>query len=198
VTAITTLPPAKASEARERLLRTASGIFYAEGIRSVGVDRIVSDSAVTRATFYRHFPGKQDLALAYLQRAHDAIEEGFDALAATHAPRALLEAHAQEVAAQIAGPGFRGCAFINAASEFEDAEGPVRRAVAAHRAWYLQALRTAFAGAGHPRAEPAARHYAMLRDGAMVAGCLDDAGAAQRTSLRGVDGLLRSIDGPVA
>ena len=67
--------PAKRSEARERLLATASQLFYTEGINSVGVDRIVSESHVTLATFYRHFPGKQDLVVAYLQGAHDALVE---------------------------------------------------------------------------------------------------------------------------
>ena len=51
------------SAARERLLRTASDLFYAEGIHSVGVDRIVAEAGVTRATFYRHFPSKEDLVM---------------------------------------------------------------------------------------------------------------------------------------
>src|SRR3954469_10812541 len=58
------------SEARLRLLTTASGIFYAEGIHSVGVDRLIAEAQVTRATFYRHFPGKEDLVLGYLREVH--------------------------------------------------------------------------------------------------------------------------------
>ncbi|MGW2843366.1 helix-turn-helix domain-containing protein, partial [Streptomyces sp. NPDC001493] len=54
------------SEARARLLSTATRIFYAEGIHSVGVDRIVAEAQVTRATLYRHFKGKEELILAYL------------------------------------------------------------------------------------------------------------------------------------
>ncbi len=65
--------PAKRSEARERLLSTASDLFYSEGINGVGVDRIVSASNVTLATFYRHFPSKQDLVVSYLQAIHDAL-----------------------------------------------------------------------------------------------------------------------------
>jgi AcrR family transcriptional regulator len=61
------------SEARMRVLTTATRIFYAEGIHSVGVDRIVNEAKVTRATFYRHFPGKEDLVLAYLLGADQAI-----------------------------------------------------------------------------------------------------------------------------
>ena len=63
----------RTSAARERLLRTASQIFYSEGIHAVGVDRIVAQAQVTRATFYRHFPGKEDLVLAYLHAQDDAL-----------------------------------------------------------------------------------------------------------------------------
>ncbi len=103
---IATLPTVKASEARERLLRTASGIFYAEGINSVGVDYIVAAAKVTRATFYRHFPSKDDLVLAYLQAAHDAIE-------ARMAELGDLAAITDDICAQVERPGFSGCAFIS-------------------------------------------------------------------------------------
>src|SRR5262249_49740655 len=61
------------SEARDRLLRTASAIFYAKGINSVGVEEIVSEARVTRATFYRHFPSKEDLIVAYLKATDDDV-----------------------------------------------------------------------------------------------------------------------------
>src|SRR3954468_13636717 len=67
-------PPAKKrSEARERLLVAASQLFYAEGINSVGIERLIKEGQVTLATFYRHFPSKVDLAVAYLRGAHDHI-----------------------------------------------------------------------------------------------------------------------------
>lgn len=171
---IATLPPAKASEARDRLLRTASAIFYAEGINSVGVDRIVTAANVTRATFYRHFPGKTDLVLAYLQAAHDAIT----AHLTDRSPEGLVE----DVCGQIGRPEFRGCAFICAAGEFEDPEHPVRRAVAAHRAWYFGVLRDVLG-------EDGARHFVMLRDGAFVGAHLGDAKAAAQTFREAVAGL---------
>jgi AcrR family transcriptional regulator len=186
--------PVKRSEARERLLATASGLFYAEGIGSVGVNRIVSSSKVTLATFYRHFPGKEDLVIAYLQGVHDAIAERTAAVTGHLEGRELIRAIGKEVTAEIDRPGFRGCAFVNAASEFEDAESPVRSVVAAHRAWYYGLVRVGFIDAGHQRPGNAARHFLMLRDGAMTAGCLDDTTIARRTFSRGVEGLLRSID----
>lgn len=181
------------SKARERLLETASGLFYAEGINTVGVDRIVSASEVTLATFYRHFPSKQELAVAYLRRVHDQIAAGVAALAERAEGRELLEALGAAVASDLERPGYRGCAFIKAASEFEDAESPVRRAVAEHRGWYRGVVEQAFADAGHRDAPAAAGHFVMLRDGAMVAGDLDGAAAAKRTFLRGVGGLIETV-----
>jgi AcrR family transcriptional regulator len=186
--------PARRSEARERLLATASQLFYTEGITSVGVDRIVSESHVTLATFYRHFPGKQDLVVAYLQGVHDTVVERAAALTDRAKGRELVRALGAEVVAEIGHAGFRGCAFINAASEFEDPQGSVRLVVAAHRRWYYDLMRRAFAEAGHGLPANAARHFLMLRDGAFTAGYLDSTTAAQRTFKRGVEGLLRSID----
>jgi AcrR family transcriptional regulator len=87
--------PARRSEARERLLATASQLFYSEGTTSVGVDRIVSESHVTLATFYRHFPGKQDLVVAYLQGAHDTVAERATALTERAKGRELVRGSAQ-------------------------------------------------------------------------------------------------------
>jgi len=186
--------PAKRSAARERLLSTASRLFYSEGISGVGVDRIVSASNVTLATFYRHFPSKQDLVVSYLRAIHDTLVERAEAGAAGKDGRELIVAIGAEVVAEVGHEGFRGCAFINAASEYEDPENPVRRVVAEHRLWYFERLRSAFADAGHKRPGNAARHFMMLRDGTVTAGYLDSPTAAKRTFRRGVEGLIRAID----
>lgn len=74
------------SEARDRLLSTATRVFYAEGIHSVGVDRIVKEAQVTRATFYRHFPSKETLVLAYLTEADRALRGQTEAAVAAGLP----------------------------------------------------------------------------------------------------------------
>ena len=58
-------------EARERILDTAFRLFYAHGVRGVGVDTIIASSGVAKATFYRHFPSKDDLAVAYARATYD-------------------------------------------------------------------------------------------------------------------------------
>ena len=113
---IADLPPAKSSAARERLLETARRIFYAEGINTVGVQRIIEEAGVTLATFYRHFPSKQDLILAYLQSVHDDFEDRATAAQeAAKKPADVLTSIGNNITAQLTEPGFRGCAFINAA-----------------------------------------------------------------------------------
>jgi AcrR family transcriptional regulator len=189
--------PKKRSEARERLLATASQLFYAEGIHSVGVERIVKEAQVTLATLYRHFPSKVDLAVAYLQNAHDHIAARALDQAGRLQGRDLVRAIGDDVTSQIRQAAFRGCAFLNAAAEFEDPRSPVRQVVAEHRQWYYGLVHQAFVDAGHQRPANAARHFVMLRDGAMSAAYLDTPTVATRTFARGVDGLIRTIDTPL-
>jgi AcrR family transcriptional regulator len=180
------------SEARLRLLATASRIFYAEGIHAVGVDRLVAEAKVTRATFYRHFPGKEDLVLAYLRGVHQTDRDAVDAAVAAN-PSAVdaILAIAGSIASGIQSPGFRGCAFLNAAAEYPDTGQPVRQEIIAHRQWFLDTLITLMTGVHGETADAAARHFVMLRDGAMAAGCLFDPALVSDTFLRGIEGLLR-------
>jgi AcrR family transcriptional regulator len=179
------------SEARARLLATASRLFYAEGLHSVGVDRIISEASVTRATLYRHFPSKEDLVVAYLSDADKAIRAQVEAArAAGGAPADVVRAVARSIAQGIQSPGFRGCAFLNAAAEYPDPTHPVHQAVLAHRQWFLHTVTELLAQTGETAPEPAARHFVMLRDGAMAAGCLTDPAPICETFLRGVEGIL--------
>ena len=181
------------SEARERLLNTAIGIFYAAGIHSVGVERIVAEAKVTRATFYRHFPSKEDLVVAYLERIHQHIRGQYErALTSGRPPADILREIGRQIVEEVRTPGFRGCAFINAAAEYPDAGHPVRLAVLAHREWFRAVVTDLFTQTGDGPAERAGRHFVMLRDGAMAAGCLGDPIEAGETFQRGVEGLLQA------
>lgn len=182
----------RVSEARERLLKTAGQLFYAEGIHTVGVDRLVAESKVTNATFYRHFRSKDDLAVAYIGSVDRAIRTQLDTLTAADVPTdAILRGIGASLVEQIRSPGYRGCAFLNAAAEFPDPDHPVHRAVVQHRDWFLRTITGLFAEITTARADHAGRHFVMLRDGAMSAGYLGDPVLAGETLLRGIDGLLR-------
>ncbi|MER6165924.1 TetR/AcrR family transcriptional regulator [Streptomyces violaceorubidus] len=186
------------SAARARLLGTATKIFYAEGIHSVGVDRITAEAQVTRATLYRHFSGKEELVLAYLDQADQGIRGQVGAAVGSAASAAgQVRAVARSIVDGIRSPGFRGCAFLNAVAEYSDPAHPVHQAVLAHRQWFLDTVtellgRVGDGGSGLS-ADAAGRHLVMLRDGAMAAGCLFDPELVSETFLHGVEGLLREV-----
>ena len=173
------------SEPRERLLRTASGLFYREGIHSIGVDRIIADAGVTRATFYRHFPGKENLVEAYLA-AEDAALRGILADAASHAssPDEILDAVIQGIAEDVSSHHTRGCPFINASAEYPDAASPVREIIRDHRTWFRGILRDALSAAGHEDAAERAGAIVLLRDAALVGGYLDGPDTIRETFIR--------------
>lgn len=184
------------SEARARLLSTATRIFYAEGIHSVGVDRITAEAKVTRATLYRHFTGKEELVLAYLDQADQGIRGQITAARASGRSAAdRVRAVARSITEGIRSPGFRGCAFLNAVAEYPDPAHPIHRAVLAHRQWFLDTVTDLLAETGEAPAGPDARHLVMLRDGAMAAGCLSDPALVSETFLRGVEGILHARGG---
>lgn len=166
-------PPPRAP-GRERLLEAASRLFYREGINGVGVDRILVEAGVTRATMYRHFSGKEALVAAYLQAEDDTIRGYFAAAeAGGGTPRELLGRVVDAVADDVSRYHTRGCPFINAAAEFPDAASPVRHIVAAHRTWFRQTLTDLARAAGSPDPGATAAALVLLRDAALVGGYLD-------------------------
>jgi AcrR family transcriptional regulator len=181
------------SEARTRLLNTATRIFYAEGIHSVGIDRIVAEAQVTRATLYRHFPSKEDLVLAYLKQADQGIRgQVAAAVASSPSPTEQVRAVATSITDGIQSAGFRGCAFLNAAAEYSDPAHPIHQAVLAHRQWFLTTVTDLLAHTSDKPADAAGRHFIMLRDGAMAAGCLFDPKLISDTFLHGVEGIIKA------
>lgn len=186
--------PSRPSEARSRLLETASRVFYAEGIHAVGVDRIVAEAQVTRATFYRHYPSKESLVVAYLNEAHHAIRDEVDTAVAAGLPAAdTIRRVSTSITRDIKSPGFRGCPFLNAVAEYPDPDHPVHLAVLAHRQWLLDTVTALLAKIRELPSEPAAHHFVMMRDGAMAAGPLFDPDLVCETFLLGVEGLLNQV-----
>ena len=162
------------SEPRERLLATAIELFYNEGIHSVGVDRIVKEAKVTRATFYRHFPGKEDLVRAYLDFEDEQLRRLFAAASKTvDSPESMLEAIISRIAADIRHHHVRGCPFINAAAEYPDPSSAVRETVRSHRSWFRATLQDVLEAAGRDNTGQRAGALVLLRDAALVGGYLD-------------------------
>jgi AcrR family transcriptional regulator len=165
--------------AKARILEIANTLFYEDGINNVGVDRIIAASAVTKATFYKHYRAKDNLIVEYISSRHEQVKSQLLAIIAD-APDAetALQDFVAATAAEIAAPGFRGCPFINAAAEFPDPAHPVRRVVTAHRDWYVETLADQLREMGHPVPGDAADELLLARDGALAGGYAGDAIAA--------------------
>ena len=180
------------SAARTRLIDTATRLFYEEGIHAVGVDRIIEEAEVTRATLYKQFGGKENLVLAYLRNEDGMLRSLFDEAGANAAdPAALVDAVIRGIAADIRQRHTRGCPFINAAAEYPDAEGPVRTLIAEHRDLFRSTLEEVAAAAGLRQPSEVAASLVLLRDAALVGGYLDGEGrvapAFERTARAVVD-----------
>jgi AcrR family transcriptional regulator len=191
-TSVSETTPAAATP-RDRLLRTAASLFYREGITGVGVDRVLSEAGVTRATMYRHFSGKEGLVVAYLD-LEDATIRGYfaDAAARGGTPVELLEAVIEGVAEDARRYHTRGCPFINAAAEYADPHSAVREVVARHRDWFRSTLAEVVRAAGVPDPERVAATLVLLRDAALVGVYLDgeDTAVAFRSAARHACGLV--------
>lgn len=160
---------------RERILAVAGELFYAQGIRATSADRIIDEVGITKVTFYRHFRTKADLVVAYLQAQSVAEQGWFSSALVSGNPEGSLRALAAGIGTASCQPGFRGCAFINAAAEFSDPQDVVRAAVDTHRQWIYDEFTAIAAEAGVRDAQSVGRQLVILRDGAMVSGYLNDA-----------------------
>ncbi|WP_245979530.1 TetR/AcrR family transcriptional regulator [Gryllotalpicola protaetiae] len=177
---------------RDRLLDVASGLFYREGITSIGVDRILLEANVTRTTLYRHFGGKEGLIVAYLKREDEQLREAFAAAEnGAESPGQLLALAIDGIALDAARHHTRGCPFINAAAEYPEAAGPVRQVVADHREWFRASLERYLTAGGRADAAEKADELVMLRDAVLVGSYLDQAETVQQTYGR----LARSVAG---
>lgn len=161
--------------ARDRILDAARELFYAEGIRAISADKVIERAGITKVTFYRHFPTKDLLVEAYLRR-HAAWEQAhLDGMRAdADSPAQVLHGFARWIGYEACQPGFRGCAFINAAAEYAEPGSPVRAIITEHRAWYHRMFASVLEELGVPGADQAAEELMMLRDGAMLAGYLSE------------------------
>jgi AcrR family transcriptional regulator len=159
---------------RQRILDTAFRLFYAHGIRAVGIDRIIAESEVAKATFYKHYPAKDDLVIAYLDKVDATWGQQLRtaADAAGPDPAEQLVGMFDALATACRREGYRGCAFINAAAENQPGTAVHERTLAhklAVRAWVRDLAEQA--GAQDPDA--LARALTLLLDGGLASGSLD-------------------------
>jgi AcrR family transcriptional regulator len=180
--------------ARERLLAAANELFYNEGVHTVGIDRIIEQAGVAKASLYNTFGSKDELVRAYLQTRHDAVTRAITAAVDRYAtPRERLLAVFEGQGELFAQPDYRGCAFARASAESYPGD-PAELATEAYRRWVRDLLTDLAAQAGAPQPEILARQLHLLYDGSGQSARLDHdpaaAGAARAAAATLLDAAL--------
>jgi AcrR family transcriptional regulator len=165
-------PPKGEVSARERILETASDLFYREGVRAIGVDTIVERSGVSKTSLYRLFDSKDALIAAFAAEKGRSFWEWWDRIEAQYAddPRAMLDALLSEIARRIGNTGYRGCVFLNLATEFPDEKHPGRVAARSNKEELQARLAVIVAKLGARDPARVASQIAMLINGALATG----------------------------
>jgi len=176
--------------ARQRLLDAADELFYAEGVHTVGIDRVIERAGVAKASLYSTFGSKDALVRAYLLGKHELI--------VTHLAKARdlpVEPEARVLAVfDLLGelheaPTFRGCPFVNASGDAPD-DGTVREISSIHRDWVRDFFRELATDAGLRDTDALARQLLLLYDGASIAAQLDRDPDAAATARRAASALV--------
>ncbi len=171
--------------ARERLLDAASELFYAEGVHTVGIDRVIERAGVAKASLYNSFGSKDELIRAYLSGRHERIRSRLQQAVDQHDdPRQKILAVFASQAEQFGDPGYRGCAFANASAESERG-GTVEAAARGYRSWLQTMFLDLAAATGATDPPLLARQLLQIYDGAALSARLDHdphAGAVSRAA----------------
>jgi AcrR family transcriptional regulator len=170
------------TSARERLLAAADRLFYTEGINSVGIDRVIEEAGVAKATLYSVFGSKDELIRAYLlQRREEREQRITRGLARFDDPVDRLLGMFDLLAETSAKPGFRGCAFVNASAETRPGSA-VETVSDQARTWIRSTFRSLAVDAGVADPDQLAQQLAVLYDGAIVTARMDRNPAAAATA----------------
>jgi AcrR family transcriptional regulator len=164
------LPPPPRT-GRQRIVAAAIELFYTRGFQAVGLDNVIAEAGVTKTTFYKHFDGKPDLMVAAVQQRDTWESEAWDRAVTRIAgtdPRGRLLAFFDVLDVWFNDPAFRGCVFINTASEFPDPKDPVHKAAAAHKRKSRDLFRDLARNAGARDPEAFADRYTALIEGTLV------------------------------
>jgi AcrR family transcriptional regulator len=178
----------EAPSARDRIISTAGRLFYAEGYRAIGVDRVIAEADVAKATFYRHFPSKDDLIVAWI----GAAEAGSAAvLPPVDGPRALSDYVTAVV--QIAGrDGCAGCTYQGAAGEYGPLDHAVHKAARGVKDRVLADLAARARAQGLREPEAVAEEMFLLTEGLWAAKRMSGAAAPLQAYVRAAERIIRA------
>ncbi|MGY1885014.1 MULTISPECIES: TetR/AcrR family transcriptional regulator [unclassified Blastococcus] len=166
--------PTSLTPAAERLLDAASRLFYAHGIRAVGVDAIAEAAGTTKKTLYDRFGSKDALVALYLERRAWTWQQLLEAEIAARAPGSDRVLAVFDAARRWREEQQRGCAFVNAYAEIGGTDHPALPVIRAEKEWMRRRFTqlATEAGIAHPEAIAATLH--LLYEGALVASTAGD------------------------
>ncbi|WP_030559058.1 TetR/AcrR family transcriptional regulator [Streptomyces aureocirculatus] len=184
--------------ARERLLAAANELFYAEGVQSVGIDRVIEHAGVAKASLYNTFGGKEQLVRAYLDARHAGTVDRLTRAVAEHdTPREQMLAVFEAQGRQFDRPDFRGCAFIRAGAE-AGSGGLVQEAADAFRGWMRELFTRLAAEAGAADPDALGQQLQLLYDGAGISALMDHDSTVAATSRAAATALIAAATGASA
>ena len=172
-----------AADAVERLLSTVYTLFCRHGVRAVGVDTIIERAGVAKMTMYRHFPSKDDLVLAVIDRREQLwTRQWLEAEVRRRAddPGERLLAVFEVFDSWFRRRGFEGCLFVNALLEIDDQRHPIHRACVDQLARIRELLVELATDAGVADPDGFARQWHILMKGSIVTAAEGDRDAALR------------------
>jgi AcrR family transcriptional regulator len=157
------------TSARERLLAAASELFYESGIQATGVDAIISAAGVAKATFYRHFPSKDHLVVAWLEdtRTNWLVDVRRVAEARASSPVEVIPLLFDAAAEWFRADGYRGCPYLNASVELTDQAHPALPVVRGFLEFVAGQFTEVAAAAGLPDPGAAGLELRVLMSGAI-------------------------------
>jgi AcrR family transcriptional regulator len=171
------LPDLRPLPARERVLRAAADLFYADGY-GVSIDSIAERAGVAKPTVYAHFASKDALIEAVLEAAADEWFNELDAEIEHRAgdPVSQLTAPFDLLVEDLPDPAYHGCVFVNSAASFAEPSHPAKRALASHHARMLERFERLARAAETADPGATARALLLLYDGVKVRGIVDSSG----------------------
>jgi AcrR family transcriptional regulator len=159
----------RSQRARAHALSVASDLFYSSGVRAVGMEEIVATSGVAKTTIYRHFPTKDALIAAFLEKEDDEFWAQWNSVVGAYdLPIQKLDALCHWIGAFASRAGYRGCPQLNVAAEFADPDHPARQVARRHKAQMHNRLMALCEAADAENANLAAMQIALLFDGAFM------------------------------
>jgi AcrR family transcriptional regulator len=189
--------PHSAMDVRERILETASSLFYRQGVRAVGVDLVVEEAGVAKTSLYRHFRTKDDLIAAFLHREDEDFWKCWDNITQRHpsSAEAELEAQLKWIGERVGRANYRGCPQLNVAAEFPDIDHPARAVATAHKKELRRRLRDLAVRLRAKRPDELAAQLSLLINGAFVSSQMFSADEATPLLLATSRALIASARG---